>query len=42
LQTRARSDGGASAFFITMLITFAILLYFIVSGLVAAFARLIP
>jgi len=25
-----------------MLITFAVLLYFIVSGLVAAFARLIP
>ncbi|HEX8935307.1 MAG TPA: hypothetical protein VF788_14180 [Pseudonocardiaceae bacterium] len=42
LQTRTRSDGGASAFFTIMLITFAVLLYFIVSGLVAAFARLIP
>jgi hypothetical protein len=42
LQTRTRSDGGASAFFTIMLITFAILLYFIISGLLAAFARLIP
>lgn len=41
-QTRAHSDGGASAFFTIMLITFAILLYFIISGVVAAFARLIP
>jgi hypothetical protein len=42
LQTRTRSDGGATAFFTIMLIIFAILLYFIISGIVAAFARLIP
>jgi hypothetical protein len=42
VQTRSRSDGGAGAFFIIMFITFAVLLYFIVSGIVAAFARLIP
>lgn len=42
VQTRTRSDGGASAFFTIMLIVFAVLLYFIISGIVAAFARLIP
>ncbi|MGH3766272.1 MAG: hypothetical protein ACRDTX_14170 [Pseudonocardiaceae bacterium] len=42
LLTHTRSNGGAGAFFVITLITFAVLLYFIVSGIVAAFARLIP
>jgi hypothetical protein len=42
LPTQTRSDGGAGAFFLTMSIVFAVLLYFIISGIVEAFARLIP
>lgn len=42
VPTQTRSDGGAGAFFIIMVIVFAVLLYFIVSGIVESFARLIP
>lgn len=42
LPTHTRSDGGASAFFLVTFIVFAVLLYFIISGIVDAFIRLIP
>ncbi|MBV8995336.1 MAG: hypothetical protein JO287_16935 [Pseudonocardiales bacterium] len=42
LPARTRSNGGAGAFFLAMSIIFAVLLYFIISGIVEAFARLIP
>jgi hypothetical protein len=42
LPTRTRSNGGAGAFFLAMSIVFAVLLYLIISGIVEAFARLIP
>ena len=42
LPTRTRSNGGAGAFFLIMSIVFAVLLYLIISGIVEAFARLIP
>lgn len=42
LPTQIRSNGGAGAFFVVMVIVFAVLLYFIVSGIVESFARLIP
>jgi hypothetical protein len=42
LPVQTRSNGGAGAFFILAVIVFAILLYFIVSGLVESIARLIP
>ncbi|HKS52076.1 MAG TPA: hypothetical protein VJS67_09435 [Pseudonocardiaceae bacterium] len=42
LPTHTRSNGGAGAFFLVMSITIAVLLYFIISGIVEAFARLIP
>jgi hypothetical protein len=42
LPTRTRSNGGAGAFFLVMAIIFAVLLYFIISGIVEAFVRLIP
>jgi hypothetical protein len=42
LPTHTRSNGGAGAFFLAMSITIAVLLYFIISGIVEAFARLIP
>ena len=42
LPARTRSNGGAGAFFLVMSIIFAVLLYFIISGIVEAFARLIP
>jgi hypothetical protein len=42
LPSQSRSNGGAGAFFVIMLITFAVLLYFIITGIVDSFARLIP
>jgi hypothetical protein len=42
LPAHTRSNGGAGAFFLVMSIIFAVLLYFIISGIVEAFARLIP
>jgi hypothetical protein len=42
LPTQTGSDGGAGAFFLVMSIVFAVLLYFIISGIVDAFVRLIP
>jgi hypothetical protein len=42
LPARTRSNGGAGVFFLVMSIVFAVLLYFIISGIVEAFARLIP
>ncbi|MBV9651262.1 MAG: hypothetical protein JO296_14155 [Pseudonocardiales bacterium] len=42
LPTQTRSDGGAGAFFLIMAIVFAVLLYFIITGIVDAFVRLIP
>lgn len=42
LPAQSRSNGGAGAFFVIMLITFAVLLYFIITGIVESFARLIP
>ena len=42
LPRQPRSNGGAGTFFLIMSITIAILLYFIISGSVEAFARLIP
>ncbi|HXT44689.1 MAG TPA: hypothetical protein VN748_11355 [Pseudonocardiaceae bacterium] len=42
LPRQSRSNGGAGAFFLIMSITIAVLLYFIISGIVEAFARLIP
>jgi hypothetical protein len=40
--TQTGSDGGAGVFFLIMSIVFAVLLYFIISGIVDAFVRLIP
>jgi hypothetical protein len=42
LPTRTRSNGGAGVFFLVMSIVFAVLLYLIISGIIEAFARLIP
>lgn len=42
LPTQTRSNGGAGVFFTISVIVFAVLLYFIVSGIVESFARLIP
>jgi hypothetical protein len=42
LPTHTRSNGGAGAFFLAMSIIFVVLLYFIISGIVEAFVRLIP
>jgi len=42
LPRQPRSNGGAGTFFLIMSITIAVLLYFIISGIVEAFARLIP
>ncbi len=39
---RTLSDGGATVFFTIMSIAIVVLLYLMVSGIVAAFARLIP
>jgi hypothetical protein len=40
--THTRSNGGAGAFFLVMSTVIVVLLYFIISGIVEAFARLIP
>lgn len=42
LPRQPRSNGGAGTFFLIMSITIAVLLYLIISGIVEAFARLIP
>jgi hypothetical protein len=42
LPAQTRSNGGAGAFFVVMVIVFAVLLYFIIAGIVESFARLIP
>lgn len=42
LPRQPRSNGGAGAFFLIMSIVIAVLLYFIISGIVEAFSRLIP
>lgn len=42
LPTHVRSNGGAGAFFVIMLIIFAVLLYFIIAGIVESIARLLP
>lgn len=42
LPRQPRSNGGAGTFFLIMSIIIAVLLYFIISGIVEAFARLIP
>lgn len=42
VATQTRSNGGAGAFFIVISIVFVVLLYFIISGIVEAFVRLIP
>ena len=41
-STQTRSNGGAGVFFIIMMIVFAVLLYFIIAGIIESFARLIP
>lgn len=38
--TQSRSNGGAGAFFVISLITFAVLLYFIIDGIVESFTNL--
>jgi hypothetical protein len=42
LPTRTRSNGGAGAFFFAVSLMIMILLYFVISGIVEAIARLIP
>lgn len=42
VATQTRSNGGAGAFFIVISVVFVVLLYFIISGIVEAFVRLIP
>ena len=42
LPRQPRSNGGAGTFFLIMSIVIVVLLYFIISGIVEAFARLIP
>jgi ABC-type Na+ efflux pump permease subunit len=42
LPTHTRSNGGAGAFFFAVSIMIMILLYFVISGIVEAIARLIP
>lgn len=42
LPAQSRSNGGAGGFFVIMLIIFAVLLYFIITGIVESFAGLIP
>ncbi|HYZ38176.1 MAG TPA: hypothetical protein VE673_15885 [Pseudonocardiaceae bacterium] len=42
LPTHTRSNGGAGAFFFAVSLMIMILLYFVISGIVEAIARLIP